>query len=145
MAVDFNAELQRLTRRMQSIGPRVQHRAAIAKARDARTVEQMGVDAGHLRRRISTQAEAAAGQLIDQLEGLQVERMAGAREQRFEVFEQRRHDQFAAVGAGHVEQFAPKFFDAARLRGQDIGNVLWQQPSRRHGVCGTVKNQIVPG
>ena len=145
MAVNLDAELQGLARRMQTVGPGVQYRAAITEPRNTRTVQQMGIDAGDLRRRVGAQTKAAARQLIDQFEGLQIERMTGAREQRFEVFEQRWHDQFATVGAGHVEQFSAKFFDAARLRRQDIGNVLRQQPSRGHGFCGAVKNQIVPG
>ena len=38
-------------------------------------------------------------QLVDQLEGLQVERLAGAGEQRLDVLEQRRHHQLEAVAA----------------------------------------------
>jgi hypothetical protein len=57
----------------------VQHRAAIAQARDAAAIEHVGVDASDLRRAVGAQAEGAAAQLVDQLEGLQVERVTGAR------------------------------------------------------------------
>ena len=43
--------------------------------------------------------ERAAAELVDELEGLQVELMAGARQQRLEVLEQRRHHQLEAVAA----------------------------------------------
>jgi hypothetical protein len=50
----------------------VQHRAAVAQAGDAAAVEQVGVDARHLRRGVGAQAQGAARELVDQLEGLQV-------------------------------------------------------------------------
>ena len=74
----------------------------------------------------------AAAELVDELEGLQVELAPGAREQRLQVLQQRRHHQFEAVAARPVEQVAPQFLDAPRLRRQDIGDVLGQQPSREH-------------
>ena len=132
MAVDLGAELQRLARRMRAGRPRVQHRAAVAQARDALAVEQVRVDARHLRRGVGAHAERAAAELVDQLEGLQVEFAAGARQQRLQVLEQRRHHQLAAVAARHVEQAAAQFLDAPGLGGQHIGDVLGQQPSRRH-------------
>ena len=42
----------------------------------------------------------AAGQLVDQLEGLQVDVVPGAGQQRLEVLQQRRHHQFVAVADG---------------------------------------------
>ena len=128
VAVDLGAELQRLARRMRAVGPGVQHRAAVAQARHARAVEQVRVDARDLRRGVGAQAHAAAGQLVDQLEGLQVERVAGAGQQRLEVLEQRRHHQLVAVATGGVEQPAAQLFDVPRLGRQDIGDVLRQDP-----------------
>ena len=93
----------------------------------------MRVDARHLRRGVGPHTEGAAAELVDQLEGLEVELAAGAGQQRLDMLQQRRHHQFEAVGAGHIEQIATQFFDAPGLRRQNIGNVLGQQPSRRHG------------
>ena len=143
VAVDLGAELQRLARRVRRRRPRVQHRAAIAQARHALAVEQVGVDARHLRRGVGAHAERAAAQLIDQLEGLQIQLAPGARQQRLQVLEQRRHHQLEAVAARQVEQRAAQLLDAPRLRGQHIGNVLGQQPGRRHETSGPVKNGIV--
>jgi hypothetical protein len=64
----------------------------------------MGVDAGDLRRAVGTQAHHAAGELVDQLEGLQIQRLAGAGQQRLQVLQQGRHDQLIAIAAGHVQQ-----------------------------------------
>jgi hypothetical protein len=111
----------------------MQHRAAIAQAGQAFAVQQVRIDARHLRRRVGAHAERAAAQLVDQLEGLQVELTARPRQQRFQVLQERRHHQLEAVAARHIEQPTAQLFDVSRLRGQDIGDVLGQQPSRRHG------------
>ncbi|MCY1549090.1 hypothetical protein D9M68_852440 [compost metagenome] len=106
--------------------------AAIAQARHALAVEQVRVDAGNLRRAVGAQAERAARELIDQLEGLKIERFTGAREQRFQVLQQRRHDQFVAIATRCVQQPPAEFFDVASLGRQDIGNVIREDPGR-HG------------
>ena len=145
VAVDLGAELQRFARALRTVGARVQHGAAIAQPRHALAVEQVRIDARHLRRGVGAQPERAAGQLIDQLEGLQVEFVAGARQQRIEVLEQRRHHQLEAVAACAVDQRASEFLDATRLARQHIGNLLGQQPRTRHGTKrSVVENGIVP-
>ncbi len=84
----------------------------------------MRVDTRHLRRHVGAQAERAARQLVDQLEGAQVQILAPARQQRLEVFEQRRHDHLVAVDAKAVQQMAPQLFDLAGFRRQHVGNIL---------------------
>jgi hypothetical protein len=81
MAIDLGAELQRLARGMRFVGPGVQDRSAITQSRDAGAVQQMGIDTGDLRRAVCTQAHHAARQLVDQLEGLQIQRLAGTAQQ----------------------------------------------------------------
>ena len=132
VAVDLGAELQRLARRAGAGRPRVQHRPAVAQAGDAGAVEHVGVDARDLRRAVGAQAERAAAQLVDQLEGLQVEGMAGAGKQRFDVLEHRRDHQLEAEAGGCVEQAAPQGFDVPGPRRKDIGDVLRQEPGRGH-------------
>jgi hypothetical protein len=89
-------------------------------------------DARGLRRGVCAQAELAAAHLVDELEGLQVEVAAGARQQRLDMLEQRRHHQLIAVALCAIEQPAPHRLDAAGLRGQHVGDVLRQQPGRHH-------------
>ena len=132
MAVDLGAELQRLAREAGARGARVQHRPAVAQAGDAFAVKHVGVDACGLRGAVGAHAERPAAHLVDQLEGLQVEGVTGAREQRLDVLEQRRDDELETVAAGRVEQAAPQHFHVARPVGQDIGDVLRQEPGRGH-------------
>ena len=54
--------------------------------------------------------------------------LPGAGEQLFQVFKQRRHDQLVAIATGGVEQLAAQFFDVPGLGGQDIGDVIRQDP-----------------
>jgi hypothetical protein len=56
---------------VQTARARVQHVAGVAEARDALAVQQVRVDARDLRRDVGAQAQRAARQLIDQLEGAQ--------------------------------------------------------------------------
>ena len=78
VAVDLGAELQRLAGGMRAVGPDVDDRAAIAQPRDTLPVQQVCIDARDLRRGVGAQAHAAPGQLVDQFEGLKIERFAGA-------------------------------------------------------------------
>jgi len=64
----------------------------------------MGINAGHLGGGVSPQAHHAARELVNEFEGLKIERFASACEQRFKVLQQRRHDQLIAIAAGHVQQ-----------------------------------------
>ena len=104
VAVDLGADLQRLARGIQAARAGVQHAAAIAQARDALAVQQMRVDARHLRRDVGAHAHHAAGELVHQLEGAQVQVVAGAGQQRLQVLEQRRHHQLVAVHAEQLQQ-----------------------------------------
>ena len=128
MAINFGTELQGLAGGMGPVGAGVQHRAAIAKTGHAAAIEQVRINAGDLGRGVGAQAQGAARQLIDQLEGLQVQRFAGAGQQRLQVLQQRRHDQLVTVAAGGVQEQAAQFFDVTRLGGQDIGNLIRQLP-----------------
>ena len=143
--VDFGTELKRLARRAAAGRPRVQHGPAIAQAHDAVAVEHVGVDACRLRGAVGAQAEGAAAQLIDKLEGLQVERVSGARQQRLDVLEHRRNHQLEAETGGGVEQSASQRLDLSGPRRKDIGDVLRQEPGRGHGKTLLVKNEIVGG
>ena len=140
VAIDLGAELQRLARGVRALGLRVHHRAAIAQARHGLPAQQVRIDARHLRRGVGPQAKRTAGQLVDQLEGLQIKGFAGAGEQRFEVLEQRRNHQLVAIRAGGVEQFAAEFFDVPGLGGQNIGDVIRQKPGG-HG-CGSFRGLL---
>jgi hypothetical protein len=135
VAVNLRAELHRLARGVRTVGARVQHGAAVAKAGDPPAIEQVGVDARDLRGGVGADAEHAAGQLVDQLEGLQPQRLARPGEQRLQVFQQRRHHQLVTVATRRVQQFAAQFFDVPGLGRQHIGDVIRQDPGG-HGERG---------
>jgi hypothetical protein len=103
MTIDLGAELQRLPCRAAARSARVQHRAAIAETDDTAAVEHVRVDACRLRRAVGAQPERAAAQLVDELEGLQVQRVSGAGQQRLDVLEHRRDHQLETEAAGGVE------------------------------------------
>jgi hypothetical protein len=88
----------------------------------------MRVDARHLRSDVGAQPQHASGQLVDELERLQIEVVAGARQQGIDVLEQRRHHELVAVQAEEVEDVAAQPLDARGLARQDVLDVLRQQP-----------------
>ena len=136
MAVDLGADLQRLARRVQAGRLRVQHAAGIAQAGDGVAVQQVGVDAGDLRRHVGAQAEQAAAHRIDEFKSAEIGVLSGAGQQRIDVFEQRRHHEFVAVGTEGVEHQAAQLFDLARFGRQDVGDILGQEPGG-HGQSGS--------
>jgi len=133
MAVDLGTELQRLAGGMGLVGPCVQHGAAVTQPGHAGAVEQVRVDACHLGGAVGPQAHHAPGELVDELEGLQVQGLAGTAEQRLQMLQQGGHDQLVTVAARHVQQVTAQFFDVARLGRQHIGNMIRQDPGR-HGM-----------
>jgi hypothetical protein len=54
--------------------------------------EEVRSGARNLWRNVCAQAQQSSGQLVDQLEGLQVEIVSGAGQQRLDIFQHRRHD-----------------------------------------------------
>ena len=128
VAVYLCAELQGFAAGLRTGRQGVQNRAAVTQAGHALAVEQVRVNARHLRRAVRAHAQCAARQLIYQLEGLQVQPLVAAAKQRLQMLHQRRHDQLIAIATRRVQQFAPYLFDMPRLGGQDIGNVIRQDP-----------------
>jgi hypothetical protein len=128
MAVYFGADLQRLAGSVQSIRTGSQHAAGIAQPGDPAAVEQVCVDPRHLRRNVGTHPQHAPGQLVDQLECLQIEVVAGTRQQGIHVFEQRRHHQLIAVHRKVIQNQPAQALHPERLLGQDILYVFRQQP-----------------
>ena len=70
VAVNFSTKLQWFTGGVWPVGLGMQHRAAVAQARHAGAVQQMRINTGDLWRCVGPQAERAARQLVNQLEGL---------------------------------------------------------------------------
>ncbi len=88
----------------------------------------MRVDARDLWRDVGAHAEQAAGQRVDDLERLQLEIPAGAREQRVEMLDQRWLHEPVAVRAEMVEQRAAQRFRPLGFRREDVLYVFRQDP-----------------
>ena len=69
-------------------------------------------------------AHRSAGKLVDKLERLEIQILASAREQRLEVFEQRRSNELVAVQAERIEETTAQIFQFCRLCGQGILDVF---------------------
>ena len=102
----------------------MQHAVAIAQAGHALVVEQVGVDTRRLRRDVGTYAHRPAGKLIDQLEGAQVQILAGAGQQRLQVFQHRRHDKFETASPEMIQDGTAQLLDASGFRRQGISDVF---------------------
>jgi hypothetical protein len=107
----------------------MQHAAAVAQARHAFAVEEVRVDARHLRRDVGAQAHHAARELVDHLEGAQLEVVTGAGEQRVGVLDERRHHELVVLAEKQVQNGTAQHLDAHRLGGQDVVDVLGQDPA----------------
>ena len=117
MTVQLRTDLDRLTTGADGCRHRVQHAVAIAETGRALTIQQVRIDARHLRCHVRTYAQRTTGNLVDQLEGTQLEIMAGAGEQRIEIFDQRRHHQLVAMRAEEVEDRTALLLDAPPSKG----------------------------
>ena len=129
MAEQLGTQLQQLARTGEGIRPGAQNVAGVTQAHRALTLEVMRVNARRLRRHVGAHTHEAAGKLIGQLEGLQVEIASGAGEQRIQIFDERWHHQFITPGVELVEQAAAQPFQTTRLLRQNLLNALWQKPA----------------
>jgi hypothetical protein len=86
----------------------MQYRTQVTQARRHIALQRVCIDARCLRGHVCPQSHHSAVQLVGNLEGLQVEVVAGAREQRLEVFDQRRDDQFVSPARVQVQKFTAR-------------------------------------
>ena len=132
VAINFSAKLQRLARSVRTGWARMQDRAAIAQPSQGDAIEQVGIDSCHLRRGVSANPQGTTAELVHQFESFEIKGMPGSGQQRFKMLEQRRHDQFIAIATRHIQPDTAQFFYTSGLSRQNVSDVLWQQPSRRH-------------
>ena len=78
MTINFGTKLEWFAGRVGTIRAGVQNGSAVAQTGHAFTVEQVCVDACHLGRAVGPQPHHASGQLIHELESLEVKRLTGA-------------------------------------------------------------------
>ncbi len=115
---EFDANLHRAATALMLVGLGPQHRRAIAQTHGTLTLQRMGIHARDLRRHIGAGAHHSSGQLIGQLERLQIQIGAGTGQQRIEKFDRRRHDQVVAPAVVQVEQRPTQLLHPGCLRRQ---------------------------
>jgi hypothetical protein len=84
----------------------------------------MGIDASGLWRDVSPDTELPAADLVNQLEGLEVELPRGAGQERVDMLDQWWKDELEPLGSGQVEQPTPEEFDPPCFGRQDVCNML---------------------
>ena len=128
VAIKFGTQLEGFPARLHVGGVGVEHPVAVAEAGYARAVQQVGIDPRHLRRHVGAHTQGATSVLIHQLESAQIQLAASTRQQRFQIFDQRRLDQLIAPACVKIKQPTAEGFQSGRLVRQHIGNGFRQQP-----------------
>ncbi len=98
----------------------MQHRAEVAEARARVAATIARIDSSHLWRHVGAHAHEPAGQLIGQLEGLQIQIAARADQQRFEVLDERRDDELVAPAGIKIQNPASEILETSRIRGEHL-------------------------
>lgn len=88
MAEQLGAHLDRVARPGDALGPGVQDAADVAEPRGRLTAQAVGIDARHLRGDVGANAHQPTGELVGELEGLHIQVVPGAGEQRVQVFDE---------------------------------------------------------
>ena len=126
MPVELRADLQRVARTGELVRHGVHDRADITEALWCLCRQAVGVDARDLRRHVRAHAHQTPGDLVDELERLQIEVFAVTRQQGVEVLDDRRDDQFVAPPIEYIENAPPEFFERAGLGRQDFVDAVRQ-------------------
>ena len=112
----------------------MQHAAGIAQAVDRILPQQVSVDARHLRGDVGTHTHQAAGELVHQLEGLEIQIRPRSGKQRIQILDHGRNDQLVAARTKLVEQGAAQAFHLPRLGRQHVFKMFGQQPGAHGGI-----------
>ena len=136
MAVELRPDLHRAAPARDAFRQGVQNGPDVAQARRTGAAQAAGVDAGHLGGHVRADPHHPARQLIDQLEGMKLQILAGARQQRLQVLDERRGDDLVAAAIEQIEQRTPCPLETQRLRRHQLLHAFRQQPAfrtRLHG------------
>ena len=138
VAVQLRPDLDRAAGARDPLGQGMQNRPDVAQARGTLPAQTVGVDARDLGGHVRPDPHHPARQLVDQLEGVKIEVLAGARQQRLQVFDERGGDDLVAPSGEQVEQRAPRPLEPRRLRRHELPHALGKQPALSAGLHRTV-------
>jgi len=118
VAVELGTDLQWIARTRKTIAARVEYCIDVTQSHRKFALEVVGVDTCNLRGHIGPHPHQTTRRLVDQFESLKVEIMACANQQRLQVLDQRRDDQFVTPAVEGIQQFPSQSLEAQRLRRQ---------------------------
>ena len=107
-----------------------QNRTGVTQAHGAGALQSARVDPRHLGCHVSMDAECAATERVDELEGLLIELVTGSGQQRLEVLDDRRVYDVVPPASVEVQKLAAQSFNTSSRRRQNFLNALRQHPQR---------------
>ncbi|MOA17263.1 hypothetical protein D3C78_1375150 [compost metagenome] len=107
----------------------MQHATGVAQTARAFTAQGVRIDARDLRGDVSPKAHLPTRLRVDNLEGPQIQVLAGTGEQRFQVLDMRGHDELVTPALEQIQHLTTRDLDARRLRWQYFFDAIWQQPA----------------
>ena len=129
VAVELGPDLHRAAPARDALGKGVQDRPRVAQARRAVAAQAAGVDAGDLGSHVRTNPHHPARQLIDQLEGMKLEILTGAGQQRLQELDEGWGDDLVAPASEQVEERSPRPLEPQRLGRHELVHAFRKQPA----------------
>ncbi|MNO80136.1 hypothetical protein D3C76_713290 [compost metagenome] len=129
VAVQLGAQLDRAARGRQCTRLSMQHTAGVAQTARAFATQGVRIDARHLRRDVGTETHLPARLRVDDLEGAQIQVLARAGQQGFQVLDMGSHDKLVTPALEQIQHLATRDFNARRFRWQYFFDAIWQQPA----------------
>ena len=87
-------------------------------------IQQMRINPRSLGRNVSSDAKRAPGQLVNELEGPEVQILARTGQQRIEILQHRRHHKLESTQAEMIEQRTSQGFNTRRFQRQCVSDVF---------------------
>ena len=131
VAVELRPDLHRAAPARDTFGQGVQDRPHVAQPRRTVAARAAGVDAGDLGSHVRADPHHAARELIDQLEGMELEILAGPGQQRLQVLDEGWGDDLVAPATEQVEERTPCELQAQRLGRHELVHAFREQPAFR--------------
>ena len=107
----------------------MQYAAGVAQAARAFATQGVRIDARHLRRDVGTEPHLPARLRVDDLEGAQIQVLARAGQQGFQVLDMGSHDKLVTPALEQIQHLATRYFNARSFWWQYFFDAIWQQPA----------------
>lgn len=126
IAIQLGAQLDRAARGRQGTWLGMQHATGVAQATWPFAAQGMRIDARHLRRDVGTEPHLPARLRVDDLEGTQIQVLAGAGQQGLQVLDMGSHDKLVTPALEQIQHLTTRYFNTRRFRWQYFFDAIWQ-------------------